>query len=109
MRDYQMVPTSTLLAQTKHENYEIVASVNVNIQVKDLNDNKPVFESDLKEAVVETLPAALMIQVKATDHDSGDHPHVAIGLDSQTTRRRSLSCLLLIVNWMGNHLKEARP
>uniref|UniRef100_A0A4W6EXE5 FAT atypical cadherin 1a n=1 Tax=Lates calcarifer TaxID=8187 RepID=A0A4W6EXE5_LATCA len=73
----------TLLAQTKHENYEIVASANVNIQVKDLNDNKPVFESDPYEAViVENLPSGTqVIQVKATDHDSGTNGHVVYSLD----------------------------
>uniref|UniRef100_A0A7N8XKY0 FAT atypical cadherin 1a n=1 Tax=Mastacembelus armatus TaxID=205130 RepID=A0A7N8XKY0_9TELE len=73
----------TLLAQTKHENYEVVASVNINIQVKDLNDNKPVFESYPYEAVVvENLPSgAQVIQVKATDQDSGTNGHVVYSLD----------------------------
>lgn len=73
----------TLLAQTKHENYEIVASVNVNIQVKDVNDNKPVFESDPYEAVVlENLPSGTqVIQVRATDQDSGTNGHVVYSLD----------------------------
>uniref|UniRef100_A0A8C9XKL9 FAT atypical cadherin 1a n=1 Tax=Sander lucioperca TaxID=283035 RepID=A0A8C9XKL9_SANLU len=73
----------TLLSQTKHENYDIVTSVNVNIQVKDLNDNKPVFESHPYEAVVvENLPSgAQVIQVKATDQDSGTNGHVVYSLD----------------------------
>lgn len=73
----------SLLAQTKHENYEIVASVNINIQVKDLNDNNPVFDSDPYEAViVENLPAgAQVIQVKATDQDSGTNGHIIYSLD----------------------------
>uniref|UniRef100_A0A8C3A5X4 FAT atypical cadherin 1a n=1 Tax=Cyclopterus lumpus TaxID=8103 RepID=A0A8C3A5X4_CYCLU len=73
----------TLLSQTKQENYEIVASVNVNIQVKDLNDNKPVFESNPYEAVVvENLPSGTqVIQVKATDQDSGTNGHVVYSLD----------------------------
>ncbi|XP_041822090.1 protocadherin Fat 1a [Chelmon rostratus] len=73
----------TLLSQTKHENYEVVASVNVNIQVKDLNDNKPVFESDPYEAViVENLPSGTqVIQVKASDQDSGTNGHVVYSLD----------------------------
>ncbi|KAF7662652.1 hypothetical protein LDENG_00230690 [Lucifuga dentata] len=77
----------TLLAQTKHEDYDIVASVYVNIQVKDLNDNKPVFESDPYEAViVENLPSGTMvIQVKATDQDSGTNGHVAYSLDPKQT------------------------
>lgn len=73
----------TLLAQSKYENYEVVSSVNVNIQVKDLNDNKPVFESDPYEAViVENLPSGTqVIQVKANDQDSGTNGHVVYSLD----------------------------
>ncbi|XP_034043514.1 LOW QUALITY PROTEIN: protocadherin Fat 1a [Thalassophryne amazonica] len=73
----------TLQAQTKYENYEIVASAYVNIQVKDLNDNKPVFESDPYEAVVaENLPSGtLVMQVKATDQDSGTNGHIVYSLD----------------------------
>ncbi|PWA27175.1 hypothetical protein CCH79_00013871, partial [Gambusia affinis] len=77
----------TLLAQTKHETYEIVASVNVNIQVKDVNDNKPIFEADPYEAItVENLPSGTqVIQVKATDLDSGTNGHVVYSLDSTQT------------------------
>lgn len=73
----------TLLAQTKQENYEIVASVNVNIQVKDANDNKPIFEAEPYEAVtVENLPRGTqVIQVKATDLDSGTNGHIVYSLD----------------------------
>lgn len=73
----------TLLSQTKHENYDLVSSVSVNIQVKDLNDNKPVFESDPYEAViVENLPSGTqVIQIKANDQDSGTNGHVIYSLD----------------------------
>lgn len=73
----------TLLAQTQHQSYEIGASANVNIQVKDVNDNKPVFESDPYEAViVENLPSGTqVIQVKATDQDSGTNGHVVYSLN----------------------------
>lgn len=73
----------TLLAQTKYENYDIGASVNINIQVKDVNDNKPAFESDPYEAViVENLPSGTqVIQVKATDQDSGTNGHVVYSLN----------------------------
>ncbi|XP_069023029.1 protocadherin Fat 1a isoform X2 [Embiotoca jacksoni] len=76
---YQLI----LLAQIKQENYEIVASVSVNIQVKDVNDNKPVFESDPYEAViVENMPSGTqVIQVKAIDHDSGTNSRVVYSLD----------------------------
>ncbi|XP_076001621.1 protocadherin Fat 1a isoform X2 [Genypterus blacodes] len=79
----------TLLAQAKHESYDIVASVYVDIQVKDVNDNKPVFESDPYEAViVENLPSGtLVIQVKATDQDSGTNGHVIYSLDPKQTSK----------------------
>ncbi|KAM3624275.1 uncharacterized protein V6R79_021361 [Siganus canaliculatus] len=75
----------TLLSQTKQENYDIVASASINIQVKDLNDNKPVFESDPYEAVVvENLPSGTqVIQVKANDQDSGTNGHVVYSLDTK--------------------------
>lgn len=73
----------TLLAQTLYENYEVVASVIVNIQVKDVNDNKPVFDADPYEAVVvENLPSGTaVIQLKATDLDSGTNGRVVYSLD----------------------------
>ncbi|XP_068176860.1 protocadherin Fat 1a isoform X1 [Antennarius striatus] len=73
----------TLVAQTKQEVYEIVASVNIDIQLKDLNDNKPVFESDPYEAViVENLPSGTkVIQIRATDQDSGTNGQVVYSLD----------------------------
>uniref|UniRef100_A0A8C7P4Y4 FAT atypical cadherin 1a n=1 Tax=Oncorhynchus mykiss TaxID=8022 RepID=A0A8C7P4Y4_ONCMY len=77
----------TLQAQSQQEGYETVAFVNINIQVKDLNDNKPVFESDPYEAVVvENLPDGTpVIQVKATDQDSGTNGQVIYSLDPKQT------------------------
>uniref|UniRef100_A0A3P8RFC4 FAT atypical cadherin 1a n=1 Tax=Astatotilapia calliptera TaxID=8154 RepID=A0A3P8RFC4_ASTCA len=73
----------TLVAQTNYENYEIVTSVNVNIQVKDVNDNTPVFEANPYEAVVvENLPSGTqVIQVKAIDQDSGTNGRIIYSLD----------------------------
>ncbi|XP_077427254.1 protocadherin Fat 1a isoform X3 [Vanacampus margaritifer] len=75
----------TLRAQTQDNGYDIVTSVSVNIQVKDLNDNQPVFESDPYQAVVvENLPGgAQVLQVKATDLDSGTNGHVLYSLDAK--------------------------
>ncbi|XP_041711685.2 protocadherin Fat 1a isoform X3 [Coregonus clupeaformis] len=77
----------TLQAQSQQEGYETVASVDINIQVKDLNDNKPVFEADPYEAVVvENLPDGTpVIQVKATDQDSGTNGQVIYSLDPKQT------------------------
>ncbi|XP_062333238.1 protocadherin Fat 1a isoform X1 [Osmerus eperlanus] len=73
----------TLLAQSKYENYEVVATADINIQVIDLNDNKPAFESDPYQAVVvENLPSGTqVIQVRATDLDSGTNGQVVYSLN----------------------------
>uniref|UniRef100_A0A674MUG8 FAT atypical cadherin 1a n=1 Tax=Takifugu rubripes TaxID=31033 RepID=A0A674MUG8_TAKRU len=78
---YQFV----LHSQTKQENYDIVASAIINVQVKDVNDNKPAFESDPYEAVVvENLPSGTqVIQVRASDQDSGTNGHVVYSLDAR--------------------------
>ncbi|XP_061536381.1 protocadherin Fat 1a isoform X3 [Phycodurus eques] len=75
----------TLRAQTQHDGYDVAVSVSVNIQVKDLNDNKPIFESDPYQAVVvENLPCGVqVVQVKATDLDSGTNGHVLFSLDAK--------------------------
>ncbi|TWW58827.1 protocadherin Fat 1a isoform X4 [Takifugu flavidus] len=82
---YQFV----LHSQTKQENYDIVASAIINVQVKDVNDNKPVFESDPYEAVVvENLPSGTqVIQVRASDQDSGTNGHVVYSLDARQSSR----------------------
>ncbi|XP_037117404.1 protocadherin Fat 1a isoform X2 [Syngnathus acus] len=75
----------TLRAQAQHNGYDVAASVSVNIQVKDLNDNQPVFESDPYQAVVvENLPGgAQVVQVKASDLDSGTNGLVLYSLDAK--------------------------
>ncbi|XP_047672539.1 protocadherin Fat 1a isoform X2 [Tachysurus fulvidraco] len=72
-----------LHAQIDHEGNEIISSVDVNIQVKDVNDNSPFFESDPYEAVVvENLPGGTsVIQVKAMDLDSSTNGQVSYSLD----------------------------
>ncbi|MGH0159302.1 UNVERIFIED_CONTAM: hypothetical protein FKN15_036965 [Acipenser sinensis] len=68
----------TLLAQYAHEDYEVVSSVDISIQLKDANDNSPVFESNPYRAfVAENLPGGTrVIQVKATDLDSSTNGQV---------------------------------
>ncbi|XP_063314156.1 protocadherin Fat 1 isoform X2 [Pelobates fuscus] len=76
----------SVLAESIHEDQEVVYSVDVNIQVKDVNDNKPVFEANPYEAfVVENLPGGTkVIQVKAVDLDFGPNGHISFILaDSQ--------------------------
>ncbi|XP_077135758.1 protocadherin Fat 1 isoform X2 [Ranitomeya variabilis] len=69
----------SVLAQNIHGDHEVISSVDVSIQVKDANDNKPVFEANPYEAfIVENLPGgAKVIQVKAVDSDSGLNGHVS--------------------------------
>ncbi|KAM8938795.1 protocadherin Fat 1 isoform 2-T2 [Pelodytes ibericus] len=76
----------SVLAQNTHGDQEIFHTVDVSIQVKDVNDNKPVFEANPYAAfVVENLPGgSKVIQVKAVDHDSDANGHVSYRLaDSQ--------------------------
>ncbi|XP_018591317.2 protocadherin Fat 1a isoform X3 [Scleropages formosus] len=75
----------TLLAQSIHEGIETVSSVDISIQVKDINDNTPFFESNpYKAIVVENLPGGTpVIQVKANDRDSGTNGQVVYSLDQK--------------------------
>ncbi|KAG9335984.1 hypothetical protein JZ751_003383 [Albula glossodonta] len=73
----------TLLAQSGSEGNQVVSVADISIQVKDVNDNRPAFESDpYRAVVVENLPAGTpVIQVKATDLDSGTNGQVVYSLD----------------------------
>ncbi|XP_060102406.1 protocadherin Fat 1 isoform X1 [Heteronotia binoei] len=71
-------------AHYMNENYKIVSSVDISIQIKDVNDNEPILESNPYEAyVVENMPAGTkVIQVKAVDQDSGINGHVTYMLET---------------------------
>uniref|UniRef100_A0A8I6GFB7 FAT atypical cadherin 1 n=1 Tax=Rattus norvegicus TaxID=10116 RepID=A0A8I6GFB7_RAT len=73
----------SILARCTLDDYEVVASIDVSIQVKDANDNSPVLESNPYEAfIVENLPAgSRVIQVRASDLDSGVNGQVMYSLD----------------------------
>ncbi|CAN2387309.1 Protocadherin Fat 2 [Pristimantis euphronides] len=60
-------------ANCPHLGKELVSLVSVNIQVKDINDNQPIFEADLYRAsLMENMPAGItVIQVTANDQDTG--------------------------------------
>ncbi|XP_074848983.1 protocadherin Fat 1 isoform X2 [Carettochelys insculpta] len=72
-----------ILAQYMNEGYNVVSLVDVSIQIKDANDNKPVLESSPYEAfIVENMPSGTrVIQVRATDLDSGLNGQVTYSLD----------------------------
>lgn len=59
----------SLQVQSEYDGSKVVSAVDISIQVKDVNDNRPLFESNPYEAfVVENLPdGTSVIQVKATD------------------------------------------
>lgn len=69
----------SIMAQIINGEHEVISSVDVSIQVKDVNDNKPAFEANPYQAfVVENqLAEAKVIQVKAVDVDSGLNGHVS--------------------------------
>ncbi|KAM7328677.1 hypothetical protein ACRRTK_012769 [Alexandromys fortis] len=73
----------SVLARCTVDDAEVVASVDVSIQVKDVNDHSPVLESNPYEAfVVENLPGgSRVIQVRASDLDSGANGQVMYSLD----------------------------
>ncbi|XP_078250090.1 protocadherin Fat 1 isoform X4 [Pogona vitticeps] len=73
----------SILAHYVNEGYRVVSSVDVSIQIKDANDNKPIIESNPYEAyIVENMPAGTkVIQVKAFDQDSGRNGQVTYRLD----------------------------
>ncbi|XP_056372827.1 protocadherin Fat 2 [Hyla sarda] len=60
-------------ANSPHLGKELVSLVSMSIQVKDINDNRPVFEADLYRAsLMENMPAGTtVIQVTANDQDTG--------------------------------------
>ncbi|XP_036407043.1 protocadherin Fat 1-like isoform X2 [Megalops cyprinoides] len=77
-----------LLAHSNHIGSDIVSAVDINIQLKDVNDNHPEFESNpYKAFIAENLPGGTsVIQVKATDLDAGTNGQVMYSLDqSQET------------------------
>ncbi|KAL0973926.1 hypothetical protein UPYG_G00213030 [Umbra pygmaea] len=73
----------TLHAQTTPEANSVIASADLDIQLQDVNDNIPQFESDTyRSFVVENLPkGTTVIQVRAIDLDSGVNGQVTYSLD----------------------------
>ncbi|KAM9622277.1 protocadherin Fat 1 [Trichechus inunguis] len=73
----------SVLARCTHDDSEVVSAVDVSIQVKDANDNSPVLESNPYEAfIVENLPGgSSVIQIRASDVDSGTNGQVMYSLD----------------------------
>nr|XP_033783424.1 protocadherin Fat 2 [Geotrypetes seraphini]XP_033783425.1 protocadherin Fat 2 [Geotrypetes seraphini]XP_033783426.1 protocadherin Fat 2 [Geotrypetes seraphini] len=73
------------LAKCSHSDTELVSLGSVSIQVKDVNDNWPVFEANpYKAFLVENMPAGTtVIQVTANDQDTGSDGHVTYSLETK--------------------------
>ncbi|KAM8902405.1 protocadherin Fat 3-like isoform 3-T3 [Spinachia spinachia] len=78
VKEYHLKVTATV----PQARLDYVTSVNIEVKVLDLNDNKPVFEADSYEAtVVEGMPIGTrIIQVQAQDQDSGANGQVTYNI-----------------------------
>ncbi|XP_062443263.1 protocadherin Fat 2 [Rhea pennata] len=75
-----------VMAHCSHQETELVSLVSVNIQVQDVNDNRPVFEADpYKAFVMENMPSGTtVIQVTANDQDTGNDGQVTYSLEAES-------------------------
>ncbi|XP_028315966.1 protocadherin Fat 2 isoform X1 [Gouania willdenowi] len=73
-----------VIAQGNHNGTEVTSLVSVRIQVRDVNDNQPVFDaSPYRAFLAENLPAGTtVIQVTANDPDSDTNGLVTYSLES---------------------------
>ncbi|XP_030067038.1 protocadherin Fat 2 [Microcaecilia unicolor] len=73
------------LAKCSHFETELASLGSVSIQVKDVNDNRPVFEANpYKAFLVENMPAGTtVIQVTANDQDTGSDGQVTYSLETK--------------------------
>uniref|UniRef100_A0A8C8SUZ8 FAT atypical cadherin 2 n=1 Tax=Pelusios castaneus TaxID=367368 RepID=A0A8C8SUZ8_9SAUR len=81
-----------IMAHCSHQETELVSLVSVSIHVKDVNDNKPVFEADPYQAfVMENMPSGTtVIQVTANDQDTGSDGQVTYSLEAEPDNIRGL-------------------
>ncbi|KAJ7316376.1 hypothetical protein JRQ81_002538 [Phrynocephalus forsythii] len=81
-----------VLAHCSHQDTDLVSLVSINIHVKDINDNKPIFEANPYRAfVMENMPAGTtVIQVTAIDQDTGSDGQVTYSLGSEASNIRDL-------------------
>ncbi|XP_042309716.1 protocadherin Fat 2 [Sceloporus undulatus] len=96
-----------VLAHCSHQDTELVSLVSINIHVKDVNDNKPIFEADPYRAfVMENMPAGTtVIQVTANDQDTGSDGQVTYSLGSEPNNVRELFTIDSESGWIMT-LKE---
>ncbi|XP_069754250.1 protocadherin Fat 1-like [Narcine bancroftii] len=96
-----------VIAQCFHGNIEVASSVSINIQVKDVNDNQPVFEANPYKAYIpENMPAGTtVIQVTANDQDTGTNGHVTYSLSSEFDDVADVFAIDSVSGWLST-LKE---
>nr|XP_033799788.1 protocadherin Fat 1 isoform X2 [Geotrypetes seraphini] len=99
----------SVLVQNMAGEQEFFSSVDVSIQVRDVNDNSPVFESSPYRAfIMENLPGGTkVIRVKANDLDSGTNGQVSYSLEQSQEPREILELFTinLETGWIST-LKE---
>ncbi|XP_077448375.1 protocadherin Fat 3 isoform X3 [Stigmatopora argus] len=83
--DYERVPVYRfkVAAATRKDLIEAITSVDVEVKVQDVNDNKPAFETDTYVAtVMEGMPVGTrVVQVRAQDPDWGSNGQVIYSLE----------------------------
>ncbi|XP_028574146.2 protocadherin Fat 2 [Podarcis muralis] len=96
-----------VLAHCSHQDTDLVSLVSINIHVKDVNDNKPIFEADPYRAfVMENMPpGTTVIQVTANDQDTGSDGQVSYSLGSEPSNIRELFTIDSESGWIMT-LKE---
>ncbi|NXA17585.1 FAT2 protein, partial [Ibidorhyncha struthersii] len=96
-----------VMAHCSHQETELVSLVSVNIQVQDVNDNRPVFEADpYKAFVMENMPSGTtVIQVTANDQDTGSDGQVTYSLEAESGNLRGLFTIDSESGWITT-LKE---
>ncbi|XP_029439205.1 protocadherin Fat 2 [Rhinatrema bivittatum] len=74
-----------VLAKCSHSETELISLGSVSIQVKDVNDNQPIFEANpYKAFLMENMPTGTtVIQVTANDQDTGSDGQVTYSLETE--------------------------
>ena len=82
--DYEHQTTYALTVRAQDQGYPTqISSTTVSIDISDINDNKPVFAASYAPSITENnLPNADIVQVSATDADSGTNGLITYHLNS---------------------------
>ncbi|XP_069510101.1 protocadherin Fat 2 [Ambystoma mexicanum] len=96
-----------VMAHCLHFETDLVSLASVSIQVKDVNDNQPIFEANpYKAFLMENMPAGTtVIQVTANDQDTGSNGEVTYRLNSSLDDSQGLFAIDGESGWITT-LKE---